>query len=105
MHKNLAGYATMVFPSQRRFVINAYSMGAWATGTNTGIAMAQIAMVKNTGPDLRKIIDTLRHFGPGFEYIVTAYPPFLKHLRDELDAERLPLARVPHLAGWSAARG
>jgi phenylacetate-CoA ligase len=87
VHKNLAGFTTMVFPSPRRFVINAYSMGAWATGTNTGIAMAQVAMVKNTGPDLRKIVDTLRHFGPGFDYIVTAYPPFLKHLRDLLDAE------------------
>ncbi|WP_433393130.1 phenylacetate--CoA ligase family protein [Micromonospora sp. KLBMP9576] len=90
VHKNLAGYATMVFPSKRRFVINAYSMGAWATGTNTGIAMAQIAMVKNTGPDLGKIIDTLRYFGPGFDYIVTAYPPFLKHLLDELDAQGFP---------------
>ncbi len=90
VHKNLAGYATMIFPGRRRFVINAYSMGAWATGTNTGIAMARIAMVKNTGPDLRKIIDTLRHFGPDFEYVVAAYPPFLKRLRDELDAERFP---------------
>ena len=93
VHKNLAGFTTMVFPSPRRFVINAYSMGAWATGTNTGIAMAQVAMVKNTGPDLRKIVDTLAHFGPGFDYIVTAYPPFLKHLRDLLDAEGFPWAR------------
>ena len=93
VHKNLAGFTTMVFPSPRRFVINAYSMGAWATGTNTGIAMAQVAMVKNTGPDLRKIVDTLRHFGPGFDYIVTAYPPFLKHLRDLLDAEGFPWDR------------
>jgi len=101
VHKNLAGYATMVFPAPRRFVINAYSMGAWATGTNTGIAMARIAMVKNTGPDLRKIIDTLRYFGPGYEYIVTAYPPFLKHLRDELDAEGFPWSeyRISGLVG------
>jgi phenylacetate-CoA ligase len=101
VHKNLAGFATLVFPSRRRFVINAYSMGAWATGTNTGIAMAQIAMVKNTGPDLRKIVDTLRHFGPGFDYVVTAYPPFLKHLRDTLDAEGFPWAdyRISGLVG------
>ncbi|MFG3701919.1 phenylacetate--CoA ligase family protein [Micromonospora sp. NPDC047620] len=101
VHKNLAGYATMVFPSKRRFVINAYSMGAWATGTNTGIAMSKIAMVKNTGPDLQKIADTLRYFGPGFEYIVTAYPPFLKHLRDKLDAEGFPWVeyRVSGLVG------
>ncbi|MBU2667902.1 phenylacetate--CoA ligase family protein [Actinoplanes bogorensis] len=101
VHRNLAAYATMIFPSDRRFVINAYSMGAWATGTNTGIAMSRIAMVKNTGPDIRKIIDTLRHFGPDFEYVVTAYPPFLKRLLDELDAERFPWAdyRISGLVG------
>ena len=101
VHKNLAGYATLVFPSKRRFVINAYSMGAWATGTNTGIAMSKIAMVKNTGPDLRKIADMLTYFGPGFDYIVTAYPPFLKHLRDMLDAEGFPWAdyRINGLVG------
>ena len=95
VHKNLAGYTTLVFPSKRRFVINAYSMGAWATGTNTGIAMARVAMVKNTGPDLDKIIDTLRHFGPGFDYIITAYPPFLKHLLDRMDAIGFDWAPYP----------
>ncbi|WP_153452276.1 phenylacetate--CoA ligase family protein [Streptomyces smaragdinus] len=87
VHRNVAGYATLVFPSRRLFVVNAYSMGAWATGTNTGIAMARIATVKNTGPDLEKIVDTLRHFGPRYDYLVTAYPPFLKHLRDRLAGE------------------
>jgi phenylacetate-CoA ligase len=84
VHRNVAGYTSLVFPSRRLFVVNAYSMGAWATGTNTGIAMARIATVKNTGPDLEKIVDTLRHFGPRYDYLVTAYPPFLKHLRDRL---------------------
>jgi phenylacetate-CoA ligase len=62
-------------------------MGAWATGTNTGIAMSKVAMVKNTGPDIDKIVDTIRHFGPRYTYLISAYPPFLKHLRDRLDAE------------------
>lgn len=86
VHKNVAGYVTMLFGEENLFSINAFSMGAWATGTNTGQAMAKIAMVKNTGPDLEKILDTLRHFGPGFTYLITAYPPFLKHLADRLDA-------------------
>jgi phenylacetate-CoA ligase len=79
VHKNLAGFTTMIFPSPRRFVINAYSVGAWATGTNTGIAMAQVAMVKNTGPDLRKIVDTLQHFGPGFDPF-TGMDPKIKNV-------------------------
>ena len=41
VHKNMAGYVTMLFPSRQLFAINAFSMGAWATGTNTGIAMAR----------------------------------------------------------------
>ncbi|WP_136517599.1 phenylacetate--CoA ligase family protein [Cellulomonas telluris] len=87
VHKNVSGYVTLLFGSRRLFAVNAFSMGAWATGTNTGIAMSRIAMVKNTGPDIDKIVDTLRHFGPGYTYLVCAYPPFLKHLRDRLDAE------------------
>ncbi|MEO3928905.1 phenylacetate--CoA ligase family protein [Micromonosporaceae bacterium B7E4] len=90
VHHDIAGYTSLVFPMRRPFVINAYSMGAWATGTTTGAAMARIAVVKNTGPDLGKIIDTLHEFGPDFDYLVTAYPPFLKHLRDRLDADGFP---------------
>ncbi|GAA1157568.1 phenylacetate--CoA ligase family protein [Ornithinicoccus hortensis] len=90
IHRNVAGFTSLMMREEERlFVINAYSMGAWATGTNTGIAMAKIAMVKNTGPDLDKIVDTIHHFGPGFTYLVTAYPPFLKDLRDRLDADGL----------------
>lgn len=90
IHRNAAGYIELVFPGERLFVVNAYSMGAWATGTTTGNAMARIAMVKNTGPDLDKIVDTLTHFGPGYDYVVAAYPPFLKHLRDRLDEIGFP---------------
>lgn len=90
IYRNAAGYVGLVFPGERLFVINAYSMGAWATGTTTGAAMSRIAMVKNTGPDLEKIVDTLTHFGPDFDYLVSAYPPFLKHLRDRLDEIGFP---------------
>lgn len=87
VHKNMAGFTTMTFGTRDLFCINAFSMGAWATGTNTGLAMAKVAMVKNTGPDLEKILDTMEHFGPRFTYLITAYPPFLKHLVDRMDQE------------------
>ena len=103
IYRTAAGYVEMVFPGKRLFVINAYSMGAWATGTTTGTAMARIAMVKNTGPDLEKIVDTLAHFGPGFDYVVAAYPPFLKHLRDRLDALGFPWERY-RISGMEIGR-
>ena len=64
IYRSVAGYVSLAFPGEKLFVINAYSMGAWATGTTTGNALSRIAMVKNTGPDLEKIVDTLVHFGP-----------------------------------------
>jgi phenylacetate-CoA ligase len=66
--------------------INAFSMGAWATGVNVGEALRMNGLVKSTGPDIDKIFHTLRFFGPRYRYVITAYPPFLKLLLDEADA-------------------
>jgi phenylacetate-CoA ligase len=62
--------------------INAFSMGAWATGTSMGMAMQRNGIVKNTGPDADKILATLAFLGTGHRYLVCGYPPFLKHLID-----------------------
>jgi len=86
VHKNTANWIRFSFPTERLFALNAFSMGAWATGTNTGIALAKVCMVKSTGPDVDKIVDTVESFGPDYDYLVTAYPPFLKHVADALDA-------------------
>ena len=72
------------------FVINAFSLGAWATGMNVTAALTRVAMIKSTGPDPDKIIATMREFGPGYTYVITSYPPFLKGLfaDDRLDWSR-----------------
>ena len=61
-------------------------MGAWGTGMNFTAAMHKVGLVKSVGPDIDTIISTMRTFGTGFNYLITAYPPFLKTLCDELDA-------------------
>ena len=63
--------------------INGFSMGAWATGVNTGEALRRNGVVKSTGPDVEKILHTLGFFGPRYPYVISGYPPFLKHLIDE----------------------
>jgi phenylacetate-CoA ligase len=68
---------------QTDITINAFSMGAWATGLNVGEALRMNGLVKSTGPDVDKIFHTLDFFGPRYRYVITAYPPFLKHLLDE----------------------
>jgi phenylacetate-CoA ligase len=66
--------------------INAFSMGAWATGLNVGEALRMNGLVKSTGPDVDKIFHTLDFFGPRYRYVITAYPPFLKNLLDEAES-------------------
>jgi phenylacetate-CoA ligase len=85
VHLNTANWLRFTFPTERLLAINAFSMGAWATGTNMGIALSKVCMVKSTGPDLDKVVSTIELFGDEFDYLITAYPPFLKHVVDALD--------------------
>ena len=64
-------------------VLNTFSMGAWATGFNMALATQSLGVVKSTGPDVEKILHTLRFFGNRYSYILNGYPPFLKYLVDE----------------------
>jgi len=81
--------------------INAFSMGAWATGVSTGEALRRHCIVKSTGPDVEKVLDTMRAFGPRYPYVLTGYPPFLKSLVDEGERAGFPWAdyRVRALVG------
>ncbi len=72
--------------------INAFSMGAWATGLNMGLALQKNGIVKNTGPDISKILSTMEYFGTGRSYLILGYPPFLKQLLDVARAGGFPLA-------------
>jgi phenylacetate-CoA ligase len=65
------------------FVINAFALGAWATGMNVSMSLADVCMIKSTGPDLDKIVSTMTRFGPNYSYVVMGYPPFLQRLGEE----------------------
>jgi len=84
-HANMANFARLIFPSERLFVLNAFSMGAWATGINVSRALERVGIVKSIGPDCAAILETMRRFGPGHDYLITAYPPFLKKVCDVMD--------------------
>lgn len=64
------------------FYINAFALGPWATGMNVSMSLVDIAVLKSTGPDVKKIEHTLNLFGPSYNYIISGYPPFLKGLID-----------------------
>ena len=77
--------ASCATPSEDRpvFVINAFSLGAWATGMNVTAALTRVSTIKSCGPDRDKIINTMREFGTGYTYVITSYPPFLKGLLED----------------------
>lgn len=70
------------FGDRQLFVINAFALGPWATGMNVSMSIVDVSVLKSTGPDIQKIVNTLRRFGPRYRYLICGYPPFLKQLVD-----------------------
>jgi phenylacetate-CoA ligase len=89
-HIFISYFARYCYGTERYVTINAFSMGAWATGINMGVALARNGIVKCTGPDVEKILHTPRFFGPRYRYLIAGYPPFLKHHIDEAQAQDFP---------------
>lgn len=80
-----------------KFVINAFALGAWATGMNVSASLTEVSIIKSTGPDLDKIIHTLQEFGTKYSYVILGYPPFLKNLADD---ERIDLSKYDISVGF-----
>jgi phenylacetate-CoA ligase len=91
-HVFISYFANYSYGRKRWIILNGFSMGAWATGINMGVALQKNGVVKNTGPDIEKILHTLQFFGPGHNYLITGYPPFLKHLIDVAEERGFPFA-------------
>ncbi len=86
MVKDVIGvYLRYCFGDRKYIVLNLFSMGAWATGFNMALASQSLGVVKSVGPDVDKILNTMRFFGNKYPYILNGYPPFLKHLVDEAE--------------------
>jgi phenylacetate-CoA ligase len=90
-HRNIGFFARYAFGSGPLVTINAFSMGAWAAGFNMSLGMNRHGLVKSTGPDLDKIFSTLRYLGPRYRYLISGYPPFLKHLLDVAERDGFDL--------------
>lgn len=95
VQRNIAFFARYAFGPGDLVTLNAFSMGAWATGFNMSLGMTRHGLVKSIGPDIPKILSSLTLLGPGMRYLITGYPPFIKHLLDEGDRRGFP---------WSAYR-
>lgn len=92
-HLFVSHFARYCFDLSRLITINGFSMGSWATGLNMGLSMQRNGIVKNIGPDIDKILNTIEFFGSSYTYLICGYPPFLKHLIDEAEVRKFPLEK------------
>ena len=76
-------YRESVDRERRVFILNAFALGAWATGMNVSMSLTTSSILKSIGPNIDKIVNTMTEFGPDFRYVVMGYPPFLKTLADD----------------------
>ena len=90
VRRMISFFARYTFGDEPLVVLNAFSMGAWATGMTTAIALESNGLVKATGPQVDKIIGTMRQLGTAYRYLIVGYPPFLKLLLDEAEADGFP---------------
>lgn len=90
--RNIAFFARYAFGDEELVTLNAFSMGAWATGITMSQGMVRHGLVKSIGPDIGKILASLRILGPEVRYLISGYPPFIKHLLDEGEREGFPWA-------------
>ncbi len=90
-------FAQQAVSTKPTFVINAFALGAWATGMNVSASLTEVSIIKSTGPDLDKIIHTLQEFGTKYSYVILGYPPFLKNLADD---ERIDLSAYEIAIGF-----
>jgi phenylacetate-CoA ligase len=91
-HRNIGFFARYAFGDGPLVTINAFSMGAWAAGFNMSLGMMRHGIVKSVGPDVDKILSTLAFLGPSYRFLISGYPPFLKHLLDEGEQRGFPWA-------------
>ena len=89
-HRNISFFARYAFGTRPLVTINAFSMGAWAAGFNMSLGMMRHGIVKSVGPDIDKILSTLTYLGAGYRFLISGYPPFLKHLLDEGERRGFP---------------
>jgi phenylacetate-CoA ligase len=91
-HRNIGFFARYAFGPKPLVTLNAFSMGAWATGFNMSLGMMRHGIVKSIGPDIDKLLSSLAFLGPTYRFLIAGYPPFLKHLLDEGDRRGFPWA-------------
>jgi len=79
--------ARATFGGDSFVLLNAFALGPWATGMNVSMSLIDRCVLKSIGPDAKKVISSLKLLGPGYRYVITGYPPFMKGLIESTDID------------------
>jgi phenylacetate-coenzyme A ligase PaaK-like adenylate-forming protein len=79
--------ARSTFGDDSFVLLNCFALGPWATGMNVSMSLVDRCVLKSIGPDVGKVVATLKFLGPKYRYVITGYPPFLKVLVDTADID------------------
>ena len=79
--------ARSTFGDDSFVLLNCFALGPWATGMNVSMSLVDRCVLKSIGPDVGKVVATLKFLGPKYRYVITGYPPFLKILVDTADVD------------------
>jgi phenylacetate-CoA ligase len=79
--------ALAAFGAEKFILLNCFALGPWATGMNVSMSLVDRCVLKSIGPDAKKLANTLRLLGPGYRYVITGYPPFLKAFVESEDLD------------------
>jgi phenylacetate-CoA ligase len=77
----------LVFRDSGKVLLNCFALGPWATGMNVSMSLVDVGIVKSIGPDKSKLVNTLKLLGPGYQYLIFGYPPFIRSFVDECDLD------------------
>jgi phenylacetate-CoA ligase len=80
----------LVFHDSGKVLLNCFALGPWATGMNVSMSLVDVGILKSIGPDKAKLVNTLKLLGPGYQYLIFGYPPFIRSFLDECDLDLTP---------------
>ncbi len=99
LNRKLINYVRKAMVGDNIVVINAFALGAWATGMTVHNAMVDKVLAVSPGPDHDKVLDMITEFGKkGRKIVISGYPPFINRLIDKAKEKGIDLKQYELIA-------
>ena len=82
IQKDVTFESKYIFGDKEYIILSCWSLGAWTTSYSFCYYFEPLGIVKNIGPDVAQIVQTIKMMGNKHNYLLGGYPPFIKHLLD-----------------------